>query len=147
MNSISSHSNLCTRVSKYILNEAPKRRWWSLYFPYFMTYHRIFNMSNATHLTSLLVISRVGVVKYSVVPVVFRGSFVFLPFFLVIVFSVSLDQGYEKIRLIRSLKIFIWETGYCTRAMKRFALFDLVKSLYSDTKILSKYIPSLQKRL
>ena len=31
--------------------------------------------------------------------------------------------------------------------MKRFALFDLLKSLYSDTKILSKYIPSLQKRL
>jgi hypothetical protein len=34
-----------------------------------------------------------------------------------------------------------------TRAIKRFALFDLLKSLYSDTKILSKYIPSLQKRL
>ena len=32
-------------------------------------------------------------------------------------------------------------TGYWTRAMKRFALFDLLKSLYSDTKILSKYIP------
>jgi hypothetical protein len=31
--------------------------------------------------------------------------------------------------------------------IKRFALFDLLKSLYSDTKILSKYIPSLQKRL
>ena len=30
---------------------------------------------------------------------------------------------------------------------KRFALFDLLKSLYPDTKILSKYIPSLQKRL
>jgi hypothetical protein len=26
-------------------------------------------------------------------------------------------------------------------------LFDLLKSLYFDTKILSKYIPSLQKRL
>ena len=35
-----------------------------------------------------------------------------------------LDQGYQKIRLIY-----------------------LLKSLYSDTKILSKYIPSLQKRL
>jgi hypothetical protein len=34
-----------------------------------------------------------------------------------------------------------------TRAIQRFALFDLLKSLYSDTKILSKYIPSLQKRL
>jgi hypothetical protein len=43
--------------------------------------------------------------------------------------------------------IFIWETGYWTRAKKRFALFDLLKSLYSNTKILSKYIPSLQKRL
>jgi hypothetical protein len=42
--------------------------------------------------------------------------------------------------------IFIWETGYWTRAIKRFALFDLLKSLYSDTKILSKYIPSLQRR-
>ena len=40
-----------------------------------------------------------------------------------------------------------WETGYWTRAIKRFALFDLLKSLYSDTKILSKYIPSLQKKL
>ena len=30
---------------------------------------------------------------------------------------------------------------------KKFALFDLLKSLYSDTKILSKYIQSLQKRL
>ena len=43
--------------------------------------------------------------------------------------------------------IFIWETGYLTRAIKRFALFDLLKSLYSDTNILSKYIPSLQKKL
>jgi hypothetical protein len=43
--------------------------------------------------------------------------------------------------------IFIWETGYWTRAITRLALFDLLKSLYSDTKILSKYIPSLQKRL
>ena len=34
-----------------------------------------------------------------------------------------------------------------TRAIKRFALFDLLKSLYSDTNILSKYIPSLQKKL
>ena len=42
---------------------------------------------------------------------------------------------------------FIWETGYWTRAIKRFALFDLLKSLYSDTNILSKYIPSLQKKL
>ena len=39
------------------------------------------------------------------------------------------------------------ETGYWTRAIKRFALFDLLKSLYSDTNILSKYIPSLQKKL
>jgi hypothetical protein len=39
--------------------------------------------------------------------------------------------------------IFIWETGYWTRAIKRFALFDILKSLYSDTKILSKYIPSI----
>jgi hypothetical protein len=31
--------------------------------------------------------------------------------------------------------------------LKRFALFDLLKSLYSDTNILSKYIPSLQKKL
>ena len=31
--------------------------------------------------------------------------------------------------------IFIWETCYWTRAMKKFALFDLLKSLYSDTKI------------
>jgi hypothetical protein len=34
-----------------------------------------------------------------------------------------------------------------TRAIQRFALFDLLKSLYSDTKILSQYIPFLQKRL
>ena len=56
-------------------------------------------------------------------------------------------QGPVTIILISWNVIFIWETGYWTRAMKRFALFDLLKSLYSDTKILSKYIPSLQKRL
>ena len=56
-------------------------------------------------------------------------------------------QGPVAIILISWNVIFIWETGYWTRAMKRFALFDLLKSLYSDTKILSKYIPSLQKRL
>jgi hypothetical protein len=32
------------------------------------------------------------------------------------------------------------------QAMKRFALFDRLKSLYSDTKILSKYILSLQRQ-
>jgi hypothetical protein len=56
-------------------------------------------------------------------------------------------QGPVTIILISWNVIFIWETGYWTRAMNRFALFDLLKSLYSDTKILSKYIPSLQKRL
>jgi hypothetical protein len=38
---------------------------------------------------------------------------------------------------VTSHQSFIWETGYWTRAIKRFALFDLLKSLYSDTKILS----------
>jgi hypothetical protein len=31
--------------------------------------------------------------------------------------------------------IFIWETGYWTRAIKRFVVFDLLKNLYFDTKI------------
>ena len=53
-------------------------------------------------------------------------------------------QGPVAIILISWNVIFIWETGYRTRAIKRFALFDLLKSLYSDTKILSKYILSLQ---
>jgi hypothetical protein len=56
-------------------------------------------------------------------------------------------QGPVAIILISRNVIFIWETGYWTRAIKRFALFDLLESLYSDTKILSKCIPSLQKRL
>ena len=56
-------------------------------------------------------------------------------------------QGPVAIILISWNVIFIWETGYWTRAIKRFALFDLLKSLYSDTNILSKYIPSLQKQL
>ena len=56
-------------------------------------------------------------------------------------------QGPVAIILIFWNVIFIWETDYWTRAIKRFALFDLLKSLYYDTKILSKYIPSLQKRL
>jgi ABC-type proline/glycine betaine transport system permease subunit len=56
-------------------------------------------------------------------------------------------QGPVAIILISWNVISIWETGYWTRAIKRFALFDLLKSLYFDTKILSKYIPSLQKRL
>ena len=55
-------------------------------------------------------------------------------------------QGPVAIILISWYVIFIWETGHWTRAMKRFALFDLLKSLYSKTKILSKYIPSLQRR-
>jgi hypothetical protein len=49
--------------------------------------------------------------------------------------------------IVNKSEVVIWETGYWTRAIKKFALFDLLKSLYSDTKILSKYIPSLQKRL
>jgi hypothetical protein len=48
-------------------------------------------------------------------------------------------QGPVAIILIFWNVIFIWEIGYWTRAMKIFALFDLLKSLYSDTKILSKY--------
>ena len=56
-------------------------------------------------------------------------------------------QGPVAIILISWNVIFIWETGYWTRAIKRFALFDLLKSLYSDTNILSKYIPSLQKKI
>ena len=55
-------------------------------------------------------------------------------------------QGPAAIILIYWNVIFIWETGYWTSAIKRFALFDLFKSLYSDTKILSKYIPSLQRQ-
>jgi hypothetical protein len=35
---------------------------------------------------------------------------------------------------------------YRNKIVKRFALFDLLKSLFSDTIILSKYIPSLQKK-
>ena len=54
-------------------------------------------------------------------------------------------QGPVAIILISWNVIFIWETAYWTRAIKRFALFDLLKSLYSDTKILSKYIPSAEK--
>jgi hypothetical protein len=50
-------------------------------------------------------------------------------------------QGPVAVILISWNVIFIWETGYWTRAIKRFALFDLLKSLYSDTNILSKYIP------
>ena len=49
-------------------------------------------------------------------------------------------QGLVAIILISWNVIFIWETGYWTRAIKRFVLFDLLKSLYSDTNILSKYI-------
>jgi hypothetical protein len=44
-------------------------------------------------------------------------------------------QGPVAIILISWNVIFIWETGYWTRAIQRFALFDLLKSLYSDTKI------------
>ena len=39
-------------------------------------------------------------------------------------------QGLVAIILISWNVIFIWETGYWTRAIKRFALFDLLKSLY-----------------
>jgi hypothetical protein len=56
-------------------------------------------------------------------------------------------QGPVTIILISWNVIFIWETGYWTSAVNRFALFGLLKSLYSDTKILSKYILSLQRKL
>ena len=56
-------------------------------------------------------------------------------------------QGPVAIILISWNVFFIWETGYWMRVIKRFALFGLLKSFYSDTKILSQYIPSLQKRL
>jgi hypothetical protein len=46
-------------------------------------------------------------------------------------------QGLVAIILNSWNVIFIWETGYWTRDIKRFALFDLLKGLYSDTKILS----------
>jgi hypothetical protein len=57
------------------------------------------------------------------------------------------DFKIEVIPFIIHFSTELTETDYWTRAIKRFALFDLLKSLYSDTKILSKYIPSLQKRL
>jgi hypothetical protein len=41
-------------------------------------------------------------------------------------------QGPVAIILISWNVIFIWETGYCTKAIKRFALFDLLK-LYIST--------------
>ena len=41
---------------------------------------------------------------------------------------------------------FIWETGYWTRAMKRFALIFILKRIYYDTKSVKKYIASLQRR-
>jgi hypothetical protein len=56
-------------------------------------------------------------------------------------------QGPVAINMISWHVIFIWETGYWTRAINRFALIDLSKSLYSDTKILSKYNLSQQRRL
>ena len=43
--------------------------------------------------------------------------------------------------------LYLRNSGDWSRAMKKIALFDRLKSLYSDTKIVSKYIPSLQKRL
>jgi hypothetical protein len=55
-------------------------------------------------------------------------------------------HGSVAIILISWNVIFIWETGYSTRSIKRFALFDLLKSLYSDIKILSKNILSLRRR-
>ena len=56
-------------------------------------------------------------------------------------------QGPVAVVLISWGVIFIWETGYWTRAIGGFALCDLLEGLYSDTNILSRYIPSLQKKL
>jgi hypothetical protein len=63
------------------------------------------------------------------------------------VFVASLTSsygGYINGRNSANLELLI---DYWTRAIKRFALFNLLKGLYSDTKILSKCIPSLQIRL
>jgi hypothetical protein len=57
------------------------------------------------------------------------------------------DEAVSVVSLTSSSGGYINGRGYWTRAIKGFALFDILKSLYSDTKILSKYIPSLQKRL
>jgi ABC-type proline/glycine betaine transport system permease subunit len=51
-------------------------------------------------------------------------------------------QGPVAIILISWNLIFIWEADYWTRAIKIFTLFDLLKSLYSDTKILLYENPS-----
>jgi hypothetical protein len=53
-------------------------------------------------------------------------------------------QGPVAIILISWNVIFIWETGYWTRAIKRFALFDLLKSLlHIDKKNLLTLLTSL----
>jgi hypothetical protein len=58
------------------------------------------------------------------------------------------SRGYINGRISANLELLIDKTSsiYPYVKLKRFALFDLLKSLYSDTKILSKYFPSLQRR-
>ena len=58
----------------------------------------------------------------------------------------STHSYFQKCMVVRYFSKNVMTFYVIKRAMKRFALFDLLKSLYSDTKILSKYIPSLQKR-
>jgi hypothetical protein len=53
----------------------------------------------------------------------------------------SSSGGYINGRNSENLELCYW-----TRAIKRFALFDLFKSLFSDTKIFSKYMLSLHRR-
>ena len=62
-------------------------------------------------------------------------------------YGVYISQLIRYARASSNYSDFLKRHLHLTRAIKTFALFDLLKSLYSDTKILSKYIPSLQKKL
>ena len=56
-------------------------------------------------------------------------------------------DGLLVLRFLQARDRFYWPRAPDHRPISKTALFDLLKSLYSDTNILSKYIPSLQKKL
>jgi hypothetical protein len=57
------------------------------------------------------------------------------------------DSQYKHVISLIDWKFVVRLLFYLMLSTWRVLLFDLLKSLYSDTKILLKYFPSLQKRL
>ena len=136
------HCNSSVTLIRLIQNQRPNVTFFALMFCKYIA-NSVIDLENRWRHKRVYIYIYIYIYKYIVLIAIYQ-------LLLHIVFTSRnwfVMQGPIAIILISWNVIFIWETDYWIRAMKRFALFDLLKSLYSDTNILSKYIPSLQKKL